>query len=613
MNMAAHIGAQTRREEVNVGNTEQVNMNVGNETPTAGGMIGFMGTDVALMSASVGSEYTEKFATIIKEMYAKIGVNKPKVFVFDKEIIPDLGYSYIAIAQNDGNNVYYYTVMLTATGNKPLSSQAMYADFVESAKMNKPVTAYTMDQTIDRYVHELIVKRLSESYGNGNFIPVDGVIVNEANDLENIARRTAALGYNATKIEITLKNSQDLNITQALSTAAGSMFSINVTPVPDTAIKDEVDKPHKALFNITLDMVTRKTVNSVHMNSAGNRTLCNITGYIDAIPEEVTIQTGYGQPPITQIRLHPHVVITNIKTTYPTTGYLMMAIATALVMDEPDVLYPIIAKDPNVGALNIITNLEGSQNGVGKILDLSGKKVTQEEAIATIREMFTLKPLFSIDVDAFGADSFATSILSTASKLDGSPESKGAINKLLSTVVNLTNGAFPKDFPIGEIFADQSIVIPSGYYYAKDGEKDIKDLNLSFIAKSTADINMLNQYILGEFPRSKSGIDPFMNRLEFAAKLIPDALIDTRTTRVRFSGKFMATLLAAVRAAGFDPKYKPLMNYTADVNYAQIQNFIGNAVMETSPGFGRIGVNGNQFNYQTPNYGGGMGYNRWGI
>jgi len=585
-------------------NTEQPAATMGTN------MIGFMPTDLALMNASAGSEYTEKFATIIKEMYAKLGTNKPKVFVFDKEIIVNLGYSFIVVTQSEGSEVYYYTIELAATGNKPLTSSEMMAEFDEAIKMNRKVNAYTMDQTIDSYIHNMIVKRLAESYGNKTFVSVDGVIVNEAADVDNIARRVAALGYNATKIEIVLKNSSDLNIAAALAAAPGSMFNITVNPVSNGAIQDEVDKPHRAMFNITLDMVTRKSVQSVHMSSAGNQTLCNITGYIDAIPEEIQVPTAYGQPPVTQIRLHPHVIVTNIKTSYPTTGYLLMAIATSLVMDEPDVLYPIIAKDNNVGALNIITNLENNQNGIGQILDLSSKKVTQEEALVSIREMFSLKPVFSIDADAFGADSYMTSILSTASRLDGSPASKGALDKILATVINLTNGIFPKDYPIGKIFANESFLIPSGYYYAKDGEKDIKDITLSFLAKHTGDTMMLNKYILGEFPKSKSNVDPFIVRLDFTAKLLPDATIDTRTSRIRFSGEFMDVLLNSVRQAGFDPKYRPLVSIASEVNYGQIQNFLGNAVFNGNPGFGRVGVGGNMYSYQMPTYGGGVGYNR---
>jgi hypothetical protein len=526
-------------------------------------------------------------------------------------VMGNLKYSYIVASNKVDDKVLYFIIMLAATGEKAPTAFNLYSDYVESSRTGQMITQFTYDQTIDKHLHTLVVNKLAEVYGKCKFISIDGVIIDETDKdkLVHLAETVSVIAYNSLVTEKVTAKIGDMNIASALAKAGNAQFNISVTPY-NGSVPDMIGKPHKAMFQLSLDMLNKSTVTSVHMAGNGQNNIIKVIGYIDCIPEEVNIPVAYGQPPVTKTRLHPHVIITDVVSKTPTVGMNMLAIATALVMEEPDVLYPVLIKDPNVGALNLITNIENGQNS-GTILPLSNKKTSEAEAIAAVKEMFSLRPLFSFDIDAFGANSYTTSVLSTAASLTGSKASVGALNKIIQTVAQLTNGAFPKDFPISKIFANQATTLPSGYFLSETGKKDIREITTSFVANHTTDMMKINKYIVSELPKTLTGSDPYISKLELYQELIPDAVIETKTSRVMFSGEFMVTLLNSIKAVGFDPKYRPLMQYEANIGYGQMGGFINNAIIDNGASFGRVGVGGNQYNYNVPQYGGGMGYNRW--
>jgi hypothetical protein len=568
-----------------------------------------------------GSEYTTKAANVIVDTYRNIvTTERPRVTILDKEVFENLSYSTIVLSKKNNDTVTYYTILLGATGDKPMSANEIKSELLSAVSMNRIPNIFTPDEAINDILHDEVVSGLKKEYGVGNeYISVDGLVVPYSISTEQLdvtMNVVSIIGYNALITETMLASGgiRDINIKEAKARSHDSILKIEAN-MHKCALTNEIGLPVRTDWTIKLNAVNiRQQQFQNKFNTRPLKTeLIKSTGYVDALPAKIDVPTIPGSAPIKKIRFAPHIITTSINISKPTTGYMLLALITNLVMVQENMwmsaMTPKEGSKSNIGALNLIANLESSQNGVGESIQFNSKKVTPEKMYAYIKEMFSLPPVISVDIESFGPQTFYTSILSAAAEPTNAENDRiAAAREIINVASWLTNGEFSKDYPLNGVFNSTPIYVPTGTWVDSTGERDIRDIDLAFVSAHTNDINMINKWALSNSPREVSGMDPFTTKVDIIADLIPDAAISGKAVRVTFTANFIQTLANAATAAGLDVKYVPEVTYnkTADINV--MSSYINGAGIQTTPGlFRQTGINTPQFVMG----GTGMGYNRY--
>lgn len=625
--MALKVTGQEQKAgiDASVGATPAQEPKVKYTEPQGFSSIGFGGRDVVMMNSNQGSEYTNGMAKNIVEAYSKLTASeKPRVNVMDKEVISGLAYSSIIVSRaSDNGSVYYFIIMLGQTGREPMKASEIASEMQAMARIpnqNQVVNnIFTPDEAIDSVLHKEAVRVLTSEWGNKEFLSVDSMVVGTHDEAANIALRVASTAYNAIKIEITLSegNYGDLNIREALSGLRNASMKLD-TVISKKTVLNAVDKPLRQDFQVDLNLINNSNQN-LSMNTQDARdTLCRISGFIESIPAEEAAPIIYGKPMGTNIRLHPNIVITSNAVSKPTTGYMLMGLVAGMVMANNNMwlaaLMPTTAKDPhNVGALNIMTNLENNQNKVGGSLagDLTSKKYTAEQSYNLIKQMYSLDPIVSYDIEASGPETFYTTMLGIAASPSNTTSKINAAKEIIDAAVQLTDGGFPADFNINEIFVNSGVIVPLGTWADKTGERDIRDIDLAFIANQTGDVSLLNNWVKATIGEKASGVNSFAAKAEIIASLIPDAIINGQAVRVTFTSKFISTLVSAAIGAGLTANYEPKVLFEEQYNLGMVGDIMNGAGIQAGAGsFGSQHINaGPQFNMDSTFNN--MGYNRY--
>jgi hypothetical protein len=587
------------------------NMGAKMQTPMG---IGFGGRDIYTMSTNQGSEYTMNIGNALLETFKPIlTAQRPRVTVIDKEIFTGIAYSTIVISKSDGGVVNYYTLLLEDTGRRPMKAIEITNEVNQAIKTNTRPFIFTTDDAIDSELMRIIVSALSKEYGeNTEFVTVDGLVVHATHeDVATLARRIAPIAFNALNVEAALTSgtTRDLNIREAVGRSGESMLKIE-SNMGNPVSRDESGRPVRTDWRIELLRVnTQQQFHSLNADT-GRQTLAAVSGYIDAIPDNVQTQVP-GMPMVSQLRLKPHIVITSDAVAMPTTGFALLGLIAGMVMTQKNMWMAALTprNDRTPGVLNMITNLEGNPNGIGAVLDLTSKKNTTDEIYGIIGQMFSLAPVVSLDIPSFGPQTSYLSIFSQAAQ-PGNNENKTAAAKELIAAANwLTDGNFPSDFPIGNIFATSGVVVPTGVWADKSGERDIRDVDLAFVCAKNGDTAVMNKYVYSSLPRDlNGGSDPFINRVDVISRIMPDAEIAGKAIRVTFTADFITTLANAATAAGLDVRYEPEIVFTENTNIGLVGQHYQNTGITNASGFARQNISAG------PNFGTGysnMGFGRY--
>lgn len=560
--------------------------------------MGFSG----LMSATQGSDYTNGIAKLLVQIYE--GSNKkvkPKVHVFDKETFINLAYSSIVVTLLSDNIVNYFIILLEETGRKPLAAAEIISEWEASIKMpGSTPLLYTADDAINEILHNEIVNALKQEYGNVEFQTVDGIVLHKGHpELQMIGPMLATIAYNACYVESQLEGggAKDLNI--ELATQQNKNKQLRYESNMSKAITvNEVGSPVRTDWRLDLSMVNNNNAANLMLNAQNAKSIINrVGGYVDALPEQVALPQVPGMPIQTGLRFRPNIIVTSNASESPTTGYMLLGIASAMVMTNKNMwlaaLRP-LDKKVNVGNLNILSKIDEE----GQRIDFTSKNYNAQQVFAGISQMFSLEPIVSVDVEAFGPQSFYTSVLSAAAHPTATDEKVAAAQHIINTAHNLTNGRFPLDFPTNEIFSISGVVVPLGVWHDKTGERDIREIDLTFITSHSDDMNMINKWILSNLPMSATGLDPYISKVDVISKLIPTAEITGKAVRVTFTTKFITALMSAITSAGLNVRYEPEVKFTEDTNLSIMSSYLSNAGINTQAGFAKE-IMQTSPNYQT--------------
>jgi len=573
------------------------------------GSNGFGKSSIYAMSTNAGSQYTNGFSEALDAVYKKaLPVSeRPKVTTIDKDIIGDLAYSSAIVSLEDDGAVNYYTILLEATGRAPLT-MADTMNIYEQAMRNKTFdnSNYTTDDAVDDEMTKVIISNLVREYPNASeFNSVDGLIIPSVEqDAAVLAGQVASIAFNACRAQKAFfsGDATDLNITAAIESDPTQRLTVEANLLKNT-IQDAVGAPVRADWVVSLQSVnTRQTSTSINLQN-NNQLIAQTSGFIDAIPENIQLPTAPGAAPVTGLRFHPHIVVDSNDVFSPTPGYALLGLISSLVMTHEDMyIGALLPKDndkrKNIGALNLIANLEGDASGAGAVLDLSQKAMKNEDAIEILRKMFSLAPLVSLDVEVFGPQTNYMSMFAAAAEPGISDNKIGAGNQIVETANWLTNGIFPDNFDINRIFTNDGIVYPLAKWSDRSGERDTRDVDLAYLATNGADQKTLQEWTLTSVPMEVSGIDPYTKRIEIISKLFPSAVITGKVARVSFTSEFIETLMNAAIKAGLNLSYTPIINRSEVHNLAVMGGYINNGGINNLGGFNTRQNVGQT--YQTP-------------
>ena len=603
---------------INIGSTldNEVRDAIDNATP----YLTLGSKNITTMATGLGSEYLTKLKEELETMYAKEEAAisyKINVFALDKEVKTNLAYSCIVVAMSKNNNVVYHILMVEATGRKPLTATAIMNELNNTRMQPHQRLSdliYVTSDAIDITLRNNIVDHLRGTYkGNFEFYAADALVIPWYNtDLSTAnVRPIGAVAFNSCFIESGKINAEfnDLNLAASKRADPKSMLKIetNVTP---TTHKDAAGKLFRSDWQIELAHIDNSGV-TASLNLQNNKTVvCTTSGFIDAMPVESSIPQGPMMAPINVIRLRPVINITHINLAMYTTGYSLLAIAATTVMLRPSMWLGAVVPKANdklhdYGRLNLITNNEGNQDGTGELIDLRSPDLDPNAVQDILKKMFSLDPMYSMDVEIYGATTNYTSVFSLASAPGNNPEEAdakyAAAQEIIDAAITLTDGHFPEDFNPNKIFLDSGIVVPTGTWTDKDGNsRDIRDIDMAFIATTNPSVALLNKWALSNVPHSVSGIDPYISKIEIITKLNINAEISGKAVRVVFDPAFIIELTRACAAAGFDPRYDPIVSYSEQTNLAVLGNYLQNAgVSQNVADFARPFTN-NAMVYQTP-------------
>lgn len=576
--------------------------------------LGYYPGDLKFMTSNKASEYASSLSDAVSKIYkSAVEFSDVRVFILDKEVIPGLYYSFLVIARKVGDKLYYFTSALEATGRKPMTAKAIDDEAKAAAKANTVSTElWTIGDTYNIVLRDHIINLLKSNYSLQpndlyNVISADGCTIRYfAEDIEVTARSIAAIAYNALLVTNRLDDPKngDLNISIGAQQTKDASLHIQSVFGKSTSY-DEMGNPVRADWKLELCLKQNKvrfnnlaSVDELNKENS-NIVLTKCCGFVDAIPDvKITVQPGVA--PIRDIRLRPHIVITGIGPIKPTIGFMLLGFLTSRIMANRNMWLANVLPDGSkyhTGGLNLKTCLEAEadpkyRGKPGMILPFNGTgkdKLTNQEIYSYVNRMFALEPIVSIDIPAYGPQTYYTSILSAAASGNLNKNTTGALKALIDTVVALTNGQFPTDFPLGDVFNHEGILVPLGTWRdPKTGAlRDIRDIDLSMIALETQSLELMDMWTISNLPQSVTRQDPYMTKVSVISKVVPDAEIFDKAARVTFTNKFMTELDNAAMRAGLNLRYEPEIKVPEDNSMSVMEGYLTAAAASELPGFAR--------------------------
>jgi len=390
-----------------------------------------------------------------------------------------------------------------------------------------------------------------------------------------------------------------LNLTTAIKSTKG-IFKFETNLVA-TTLKDEIGKPVRADFVVDLVNIDNNQ-NFISPNLQNDRArIVSAGGYIDSIPMKVSLDSARTQnnPTGECIRFRPNIVLTTIPVSTPTPGFTLLGLVAGSIMTNKDMYIGVLATkiegDHNIGNLNILSNLDNNANNIGTALKLSNKQYTQDQVYGVINNLYPLDPVYSIDIESYGPETFYTSMLSAAA--NGNMK---ACQDIVDHAVWLTNGAFPKDFDPMSIFVGTPTLVPMGKWHDKNGERDIREIDMAYVASKSNSEELINELAKTYLPKELTGMDPYAGKVEVITKINPEAVITGKALRITFNGAFIDTLSRAVAATGLQIDYNPIAQYIENNTISLMNNYFESAGIHNSASAFARQYNTGGSNWNTP-------------
>lgn len=591
--------------------------------------LGFVGLSLDLMSSARGSELTVNLSKEIAKVYKELPEDKrPRVHVLDREIVNNIAYSLVVVSKMVGSTVLYYTILLEATGRQASTAVDLMGEWNAEFKQGKVTNIFTPDLAVDSELHVAIVMAIANNSSfritqdqsgtpvsiqdaNGKdieFTNLDGLVIyNIPEDVPTIARTVASIAFNACAVQAAMLTKQvsDFTISKGRETSEGKQLAIKSHSVTNTV--NEIGDPVRSDFTLSLVLESKKNKETSINIRNNDIVIAKVSGFVDSIAEEVDVPTytQYGYQNVKKVTLRPNIIVNSNFVATPTYGHMILGLITALTMAKKEMWVPTLVPRENgnqVGALNVITGVGTNPGEQAVAIDLKNKKYTAEEVHAIIQAMYTLDPIFSVDVDMFGPSTYYTSILSLAAAPLNISGREEALRELVSTLTHVTSGHFPATYDINRIFLSSGIMVPTGVWMDQTGLRDLKDIDAKFVASKSNDIALIRQWIMSNIPGTANTGDPYTTKLDVISKIVPNAIIRGKAARITFTSEFIATLTNAVTAAGLAINMTPEFRLldANNNNFSMVNSYIKDAGINNIGNYTRLRSTTNPNAWSTP-------------
>jgi len=314
------------------------------------------------------------------------------------------------------------------------------------------------------------------------------------------------------------------------------------------------------------------------------------TGKTDSINESAQelslIKTGIYLAPIYDVRITrdretgrdvetnkvlPIVTISNIEAVNNTLKYVLGGVISSTIMLK-DTMFPYgILKSPNNwGALIAYENGDADYSAIG---DFKSPKFSSDDVLA-VADMLLAKDskgygeaLLAIDLP-HSTLSLGIAMLRDCTSSDAATRMHAG-KAVVKALREMTDGNFPKDFPVDKIFT-QWTTAPVGYI---EGVKNIPLSNLDLTKVIEAEPRVKAEQVLS-FNMSEfddDAIDAYMEKLE-AAEAIGwgEAVLTDKATRAIFSFDFINELDIALAEAGLTIYHNKLVDKRASSKFSKV-------------------------------------------
>ena len=558
--------------------------------------IGFSSGLRRMRTTSTGGDIQE-FVRIVSEAHRALDPNHGnKLSIFDPSVIPSLSYTYVVTSCEVNDEVIYHITMFADTGPAPLTVNEINAKVAASvnSRHNETPDIYTPDSAINGNLRSIVKERLQGMYKPGvAFVGVSGLTVYDSSDIVTVATAAAPVIWNAIEVEGVVGTGQkaDLNISHAMAETKGTL-QLDANLYPTGTVVNPFGMPRRTDWELVVNIVNNQNTSTVFNVPDSRQELTRVSGFIDAIPQEVTVPAPYGADPrmvTKQVRLNPHIIITSNEPAAKSTGYMLLGLISALSMAVPSMWIGALANRPpktlnSVDVLNIITNVDNDPKG-GIAFDFANGVDSKEETYQHILNLFSGTPVISYDIENNGDQSSYSSIIAACVSKDP-VIAADARKELIEAAHNLTNGSFPLDFPADKLFvANESTVIPLGIYHDNSGPNDMRNIDLAAIASTTGDIGVINKFAYTNLPPSISGRDPFLDKCKFTGDVAPNPTVLGKANRVMLTDVFAATLSEAAALAGYSTPHIPDIVLTTNPEQSTINDYLSNAGVSNVPTF----------------------------
>lgn len=578
-----------------------------------------------LFSTSTG-EYSdflikikEKLDVVAKEYIHKRNIDMKFHFIDKNNPQTATAGSIVAATLKDGDKkkIYYYFFLLGCTCKEAMTSGELLTTFENNMKLmnqqvnnmafrqNIDMSYRTLDVYVDDNLHKIMIKEIANDYNlNPNeveWVHVGGSItsplltISQVDECVDIIYKTAMSTILTDKFIFHDKVQRDLDVQSGILMGSKD-YNLTITvknnPTnnkndPVNGNRDVIRQDFRVELNATkrLDAGRETSYNKIDTDQI----ICSASGYVSALPCTQDMMDPRNPAYKVQVaRLSPHIIFTDTHAPIATLRFKLLSLAVGCNMLDREnyitALYNNVGTKNDPGFLNYITNIYNCDKPQDiQPLDFKSKK--PQEIYNDLNAMFTGHPVISLDILPFTAQSHVDKTFVIAAIGRDYNERMMAIEDIIQSACELTNGHFNKSFPMDKVFACGAIPFPAGYASIQNVVKDTRNVDLAFVCSHIRnDQEKLHTFLRSEIAHNLD-YDPFMGKIKTFNNIgMRDAHITGRGTRITFHAEFISELVRAVNAAGLNPTFtKPRTFEQSDFSFQGYNAFFQNATI--NPGF----------------------------
>jgi len=470
--------------------------------------------------------------------------------------------SIVCMVKN-GDTISFSCLMLGDSGDQDPTATELLSE-LEAKTGFITIPADTYDSNYSTAVGSFV----TDITGGGYLYSGDCVFIPQGTSDEVITKYVYK-GINQCLIECDVI---DANLNIATAAPKGTVYEITHSSAPADIVSD-LGIPKNTKWGAELKAIPPqvKGFNSRNLGQVGPQRVLMVSGGFDWY---VGSQPSQTIPGVFEETVGAILTINNLDMgPADTINHVLLGIGVAQTILTKDYHAHIAANlnRENVGALGVITKGQALKLGKGKSL---------QEKYEGVRSIVTLPPVMAIDIASFSDNAHSLSAISAAA-LSGKDEDKKFIVEAANV---LTNGAFPKDFPLDKLFTNEPVTTFEGYYVNNKKERValsectaaqiLDELGPNGVQLATEQI-LLNSGVVSD---PKYGA-PAYKQLANIVELGYNPRISTKSLRVIFNPLFIDTLSKTLAAAGLSGNIKSPSLVGATINFNSLINLYQNAGM----------------------------------